>query len=143
MEDLFKDLELPMVSLVIGHTWERIAIKLPGLVLCCFGKCGSRTQISGVCSNALRCGIALRTLLSEVSVFWAAPCLVLRLEKVGFLGGFGLCLLGFLIVVFSGVYEAKRKLRNSPPCCSLDLMVPSQSAFFPLSFKSSLCLFYI
>ena len=52
-------------------------------------------------------GFALRTLLSEVSVFWAAPCLVLQLEMVGFLGGFGLCLLAFLIVVFSGGSKQK------------------------------------
>ena len=88
-------------------------------------------------------GFALRTLLSEVSVFWAAPCLVLQLEMVGFLGGFGLCLLGFLIVVFSGGYEANRKLRNSPPCCSLDLTVPSfLSSFLCLLKAPCVCFIY-
>ena len=54
---LFKFLELPMVFLVIGYSWERTAIKLPGLVLCCFEKCGGRTQICGLCSIALCCGV--------------------------------------------------------------------------------------
>ena len=39
-------------------------------------------------------GFALRMLLSEVSIFWAAPCLVLQLEMVGFFGGLWSMLFG-------------------------------------------------